>query len=410
MRNSVRWLFILLLATGLPAEETQVALKSGEKLEGRFSADAEGVILLDAGQQRKVPWSDVTEIRGLLDQPPSDGEREAYKEKRSAASTVDDWSALGRWCTRYGMAPEAAEAFDEAVKLDPDNKVLRRNAGYAQVEGAWRKGSDLFAEWKKDVDLRDPEALLALADRCAENTLWDYQRRCVTAAVVLRKDHPQALLRFKPTTANSFRPSVALFPPLKGLVWAWPDKCGHHSKHGYMTFALDLILVDQRGNHYRDSGWENHDYLGWNAPIYAVADGTVTDARDHFDDEPPLKGRNNGDAANHLSIRCGNTLVFHQHLKKGSLKVKTGDAVRRGQEVARVGNSGNASYPHLHFVAYHWFEFEGASDWLSVPFALDDYEIAFLKPQDPGPVKRVGVACRNAVPREGWIMRWAGPK
>jgi murein DD-endopeptidase MepM/ murein hydrolase activator NlpD len=37
------------------------------------------------------------------------------------------------------------------------------------------------------------------------------------------------------------------------------------------------------------------------------------------------------------------------HLQSGSLQVKAGDRVRRGQVLARVGCSGDAREPHLHF-------------------------------------------------------------
>jgi murein DD-endopeptidase MepM/ murein hydrolase activator NlpD len=54
----------------------------------------------------------------------------------------------------------------------------------------------------------------------------------------------------------------------------------------------------------------------------------------------------------------GNTIVLdlgdsqfanYHHLQPGSLRVKAGDRVRRGQVLARVGDSGDSREPHLHF-------------------------------------------------------------
>jgi murein DD-endopeptidase MepM/ murein hydrolase activator NlpD len=39
----------------------------------------------------------------------------------------------------------------------------------------------------------------------------------------------------------------------------------------------------------------------------------------------------------------------YAHLKPGSIKVKPGDRVKRGQVIAACGNSGNTTEPHLHF-------------------------------------------------------------
>jgi hypothetical protein len=61
-------------------------------------------------------------------------------------------------------------------------------------------------------------------------------------------------------------------------------------------------------------------------------------------------------------VECGNgALIEHAerwetqycHLAKGSLQVKPGDLVKRGQPIGRVGRSGLTEYPHLHFTVRH---------------------------------------------------------
>lgn len=53
---------------------------------------------------------------------------------------------------------------------------------------------------------------------------------------------------------------------------------------------------------------------------------------------------------NHVILDLGEgTYAVYAHVQRGSLQVRAGDTVRAGQPIARVGNSGNTTEPHLHF-------------------------------------------------------------
>ena len=41
---------------------------------------------------------------------------------------------------------------------------------------------------------------------------------------------------------------------------------------------------------------------------------------------------------------------FFGHLQKGSVQVKEGERVRKGQMIGRIGFSGDAFIPHLHYM------------------------------------------------------------
>jgi len=78
-------------------------------------------------------------------------------------------------------------------------------------------------------------------------------------------------------------------------------------------------------------------------------------------------------AGNHviLSLRNGH-YAFYAHLQPGSIRIKPGDRVRRGQVLGLLGNSGNSNAPHLHFHISNgdsWFASEG------VPFLFDSFEV-----------------------------------
>ena len=112
----------------------------------------------------------------------------------------------------------------------------------------------------------------------------------------------------------------------------------------------------------------------------AVADGRVVTARDGLPENVP----GHGDAFHPavpitLETVAGNTITldlgggqfaYYMHLQPGSLRVKAGDRVRRGQVLARIGASGDAREPHLHF------EVTTSSKLLAgegVPYLIDRY-------------------------------------
>jgi murein DD-endopeptidase MepM/ murein hydrolase activator NlpD len=81
---------------------------------------------------------------------------------------------------------------------------------------------------------------------------------------------------------------------------------------------------------------------GAGAPIYAVADGTVIV---HDDDQ---YGYGNNVVISHDVLG----LVFdsqYSHMQTGSSPLKVGDVVKAGDFIGLVGDTGNATGPHLHF-------------------------------------------------------------
>jgi murein DD-endopeptidase MepM/ murein hydrolase activator NlpD len=114
----------------------------------------------------------------------------------------------------------------------------------------------------------------------------------------------------------------------------------------------------------------------------AAADSTVVTARDGLPENVP--GHNEGFspavpitpdtiAGNTLLLDLGGQQFAHYlHLQSGSLRVKTGDHVRRGQVVAQIGDSGDAREPHLHF------QVSTSSNLLAgegVPYLIDQYSV-----------------------------------
>lgn len=88
-------------------------------------------------------------------------------------------------------------------------------------------------------------------------------------------------------------------------------------------------------------------------PVLAAADGTVKGRRDGMDDML-IDELTKGTVADR---ECGNGVVIDHgngwetqycHMLKGSVGVKAGDQVARGQQLGFVGNSGLAQFAHVH--------------------------------------------------------------
>ena len=138
-------------------------------------------------------------------------------------------------------------------------------------------------------------------------------------------------------------------------------------------FAFDFVKMGERGRTYKDAGEHRGDYLAYGSRVFAAADGKVTSAVDgeaESDDDLRHPGEaadaymtrvkqaqmgrigkgTNAVIGNHVVIEHGpGEYSVYAHLKPGSLKVKVGDKVRIGDNIAQVGTTGNSTEPHLHF-------------------------------------------------------------
>lgn len=93
--------------------------------------------------------------------------------------------------------------------------------------------------------------------------------------------------------------------------------------------------------------------------VLAAAEGVVMYVKDDSDIGGPSVA--DWDYSNFISIRHqGEEYTRYDHLAFGSSKVRVGDIVTAGQEIAKVGMTGYTYLPHLHFQV---FIFTGPNLW-----------------------------------------------
>lgn len=146
-------------------------------------------------------------------------------------------------------------------------------------------------------------------------------------------------------------PAVPLvYLPVMGRwrVTQGPD--GPHTHQGLWRHAWDLEVDDDRGRTWRDDGLRPEDFYAFGAPVLAPADGEVVRVVAHLDDNPVGEVDTTHSFGNTVVIwHVGHIYSALSHLQQRSVQVRVGDRVTRGQPLARVGSSGRAPVPHLHF-------------------------------------------------------------
>jgi hypothetical protein len=224
---------------------------------------------------------------------------------------------------------------------------------------------------------------------------------------------PEKLVHRLITTEASARGAVivtrhtslhVLGPPLEGPDWLAADGPSNdpdnHHRRGILIvdgrpvisrrYAVDWMQI-KGGASFSGDPRDKQSYYAYGKTVLAVADGRVVTAIDGLPDNIP--GHNEAFhpalpitletvAGNTITVDLGGgQFAYYMHLQPGSLRIKTGDHVRRGQVLARIGCSGDAREPHLHF------EVTTSSKLLAgegVPYLIDRYS---CKSASDGPME-----------------------
>ena len=146
----------------------------------------------------------------------------------------------------------------------------------------------------------------------------------------------------------------AFFMPFALPFWGeWKITQSHNGKfthQGEWSHAWDFEVAEDAGLTYSGSGNKCEDYFAFGKPVIAPAAGTVEEVVDEIDENEIGKVD--------LEHNWGNTIILKHseqlysklsHLKKGSIRVKAGDTIKKGQALAQCGNTGRSPVPHIHF-------------------------------------------------------------
>jgi hypothetical protein len=186
--------------------------------------------------------------------------------------------------------------------------------------------------------------------------------------IVRASDRQRVVMQGGRTDVARVAAPLVLGPPLQGGPWmAIYDPLAErgHRRVFYTIdgrsrlparFAIDWMKVGKDGKLFHGDESKIANWNGYGANVLAVADAIVADAKNDIAEspvivDPPQRVALENASGNYISLDLGGgRFALYEHLKPGSLRVKVGDRVRRGDVIAALGNTGSSSSgPHLHF-------------------------------------------------------------
>lgn len=171
---------------------------------------------------------------------------------------------------------------------------------------------------------------------------------------------------------------VVISPPFRGEWYVFQggrsSLINHHYPIPGQRYALDLVKLVE-GRERKGDPQRLVSYAAFGEPLLAPADGKVIRVVNDRPDETIGESDEQQIAGNHVIIEIAKgRYVLMAHLLKGSVTVSEGEQISLGEQVARCGNSGNTSAPHLHLQVQSGPDFN-ADDLKTYPIVFQSIEL-----------------------------------
>ena len=210
---------------------------------------------------------------------------------------------------------------------------------------------------------------------------------------------------YGPLTEVRTDPPIVLSAPLRGERWFAANGLhdqSHHRRAAIVIdgrvripqrYAIDWVQISQQGSTFSGDVRRNESFFAYGEELLAVADGVVTVTQDGIPENVPRQApvvpiTLESAPGNFVILDAGDGhYVLYAHLQPGSLRVKAGDRVAKGDVIGLVGNSGNSTEPHLHF---HVCDANAALACDGLPYVFDQFTTN-------GAVKRLELPANGAI-------------
>ncbi|MFA4986652.1 MAG: hypothetical protein WC712_08720 [Candidatus Brocadiia bacterium] len=314
LRLAVLVLALAVASSGLCWAE-KVQFTDGTNCDGELTCDGTQLSLRSGD---KILKFDKLKVTGITDRADTYTE---YRRRYDACPqrSVENLSALARWCEEHFLIPEAREIYDRILTLEPDNYAARTLLGYVRDRESWRRFPE--AEYRdREARLRvgDVKGYEDLATWCAASGVSGGLKDCSFYILRLDAFHVNALKWARPFLEQE---KISLpAAPLDEFTVASLGPVGAAS-------AFELFSV-------RLAGVDGSSLLG--RPVTSPVAGRVEYASAQWPDLPD--GEKEASAReNFVLIRVGSRLVYIGGFALDGFAATTGADVTPGAALGRVG-------------------------------------------------------------------------
>lgn len=186
-------------------------------------------------------------------------------------------------------------------------------------------------------------------------------------------------LNFQVFKAYSFpEPFIPLsFPLQQGTYYVGQggssSVVNQHYENQSQRFALDVVKLNQWGIRARGLyPSELNQYEIFETEVYSPCNGEIVKITNNLPDSRPPDRDQANLPGNSIVIKSDGYLVVLAHLRTNSIVVREGEFLKQGQIIAKVGNSGNTTEPHLHIHAVQGDALRQVFEGTGVPMLFDN--------------------------------------
>lgn len=135
----------------------------------------------------------------------------------------------------------------------------------------------------------------------------------------------------------------------------------YHVAHKNQKYAYDIMMVKD-GSSFKGDSKKNENYYVFGKDLIAPCDAIVVKVITGVHDNIPGELNPAQLTGNTVVLETKNKeYLLFAHLKQGSIVVKEGQQIAKGELIGQCGNSGNTTEPHLHLSLQNQIDMFGAT-------------------------------------------------